>query len=552
LSVSNRLEIIPLGGLGEFGMNVMVYRHDEGCLVVDAGMMFPGAENPGVDVIIPDLSFLDDCGVIHGVVLTHGHEDHIGALPYLLARHDLPIYSTPHCQGLVRARLNEHDRSMQRALHLLPPDGERLELGPFAIRTLGVAHSIPQSKMLVIETPAGTILHTADFKFDPAPPDGVGTDTQSLQQLGDRGVLALFSDSTNADCPGFTPGEAEVAVGLGQIIADAPARVIVSSFASNIQRISVLSQIATKQRRRLALVGSSLRTQVEIAERLGLIAFPPGLRIGPERVMEVAPREVLVVATGSQGEGRSALARMALDRHQHVRIEDDDLVIHSARCIPGNEKTIGRMFDQLLRRGADVITTREAMVHASGHPSQGDLSRLIELIRPRFLVPIHGEFRQLKAHLDLAIRSGMTQDRVLLVESGDVIELDPGRIGVVDRVQVGQVFIDSMFQQVDQELLRDRRRSAGEGIVIAVVALDADGGTSAGYPQIETRGFVPDDDNGFTAAARAVVIGSLASAPEHERMDKDALKMRIHRDLKRFLRRKIQRNPLIIPVVLEL
>ncbi|HXV76280.1 MAG TPA: ribonuclease J [Candidatus Polarisedimenticolaceae bacterium] len=552
MPVSNRLEIIPLGGLGEFGMNVMAYCHGHDCVVVDVGMMFPGADQPGVDLVLPDLSFLEDCGNLHGVVLTHGHEDHVGALPHLLSTHDLPVLATAHCRGLVGRRLVEYDPAFTRALRPLPPDGEPLVLGPFTIRTIRAAHSIPQSKMLVIDTPAGRVLHTADFKFDTRPPDGETTDVDALRRVGEQGVLALFADSTNADRPGTTPGEAEVARGLDRVIDGAPAKVVVSSFASNIQRVRVLSELAVKHGRRLALVGTSLETQVEVAERGGLIAFPPGVRISPERVMELPPREVLVLATGSQGEPLSALARIALDRHRHVAIDDDDLVIHSARRIPGNEKAIDRVFDRLLRLGADVITAQDAMIHASGHPSRGDLERLLELVRPRYLVPIHGEFRQLKAHHDLATRRGMGRDRVLLVESGDVIELDEQSIAVVDRVRVGQVCVDASRERIDPELLRDRRRSAGEGVVVAVVALEPDGLASAGFPQIETRGFVTGaTENGFLGEARQVVVDSLRRADVREREDRVALKARIHSDLKRFLRRKLQRSPLIIPVVLE-
>jgi ribonuclease J len=554
LSVSNRLEVIPLGGLGEFGMNIMVYRIGRECIVVDAGMMFPGPEHPGVDVIVPDLTFLEDCGTIHGVVLTHGHEDHVGALPYLLERHDVPVYATPHCRGLVRLRLEERAPSLERALHLLPGADESLALGPFELRTLGVAHSIPQSKMLVLDTSVGTLLHTADFKFDPDPPDGEGTDPAPLRELGDRGVLAMLSDSTNADRPGATPGEREVARGLEQVIANAEGKVLVTTFASNVQRIGILANIARRTGRRLALVGSSIETQIDVASRLGLIAIPPGVRIAPDNVMDQPPSEVLVAATGSQGEPLSAMARMASDRHRHVRIEEGDVVIHSARRIPGNEKTIDRMFDELVRRGATVVTAREAMVHASGHPSQDDLRRLIELVRPRYLVPIHGEYRQLKAHHDLAVSTGMSAGQVPVIESGDVLRIDGETIEVVDQVPVGRVFMDASAARVDPDLLRDRRRSAADGVVVAVVALDREGRPAPGYPQIVTRGFVPDASvpNGFHREARRVVVSALAAATDRQRFDPSALEERIHTDLKRFLRRRIQRSPLIIPVVTEL
>jgi len=554
LSSKPQLEIIPLGGLGEFGMNLMVYRYGDDCLLVDSGMMFPGEEHLGVDVVIPDLSFLDECGTIHGVVLTHGHEDHIGALPYVLARHDLPVFSTAHAQGLIRNRFDEHALPDRPSLKVLPKDGETTHLGPFGIETIRVAHSIPQSKMVVLHTPIGTVLHTADYKLDEDPPDGYGTDTDRLRKLGRDGVLALFGDSTNADRAGTTPGEREATRGLDEIVAQAPHRVVVTCFASNIQRVQQLAMLAQKHGRRVALLGASLQNQVEVAERLGLLRFPPGLRVAAEDVMDLPRQRTMVVATGSQGEPMSALARIAIDKHRHVKLEDDDLVIHSARQIPGNEKSIARMIDHLMRRGARVVTARDALVHVSGHPSSGELTSLLDMVRPRFLVPIHGEYRQLRAHLDVGLASGMAPDSVLLAESGDMIALREQDISIVGRTHVGQVFIDAALDEVDQSLLRDRRRSAWDGIVVAVVAVDRDGGTIADYPQIVTRGFVPDAGDGdeLTVEARRIVLDSLAEATPEERRDEAMLKARIQTDLKRFLRRRTQRTPLIIPVIVEL
>jgi len=554
LSATRHLEVIPLGGLGEFGMNLMVYRHAGECLVVDCGMMFPGEEHLGVDVVIPDLSFLDDCGTIHGIVLTHGHEDHIGALPYAMARHDVPVYCTAHTQGLVRSRFAEHDHLGNPPLRLLPDDGQPTTLGPFVIETIPVAHSIPQSKMLVLRTPLGTILHTADFKLDPAPPDGDGTDLDRLERLGKQGVLALFSDSTNADRPGVTPGEREVTRALDELIAAAPHRVLVTCFASNVQRIAQLVRLAAKHRRRVALVGTSLRTQIEVAERLGLIHFPPGSRVDVEEVMDLPRNRALIVVTGSQGEPMSALSRIAVDKHRHLSLESGDLVIHSARKIPGNEKSIGRMIDHLLRHDAEVVTASDAPVHVSGHPARDELARLLDLIRPKYLVPIHGEYRQLKAHLGIGRDAGLSAESVLLAETGDIIALGESEIGVVGRAHVGQVFIDAALDEVDRALIRDRRRSAWDGIVVAVVAVDRDGGTVGDYPQIVTRGFVPDagGDEGVNVEARRIVVESLEDATAEERRDEAMLKAKIQTDLKRFLRRRTQRTPLIIPVIVEL
>ncbi len=551
---TQHLEVIPLGGLGEFGMNLMVYRHAGECIVVDAGMMFPGEAHLGVDVVVPDLAFLDGCGTIHGVVLTHGHEDHIGAVPYVLARHDVPILAPPHARGLVESRLAEHPSIDAPRLVTLPADGTPTRLGPFVIEPIRAAHSIPQSKMLALRTPVGTVLHTADFKIDAAPPGGESTDLAHLERLGDEGVLALFSDSTNADQPGTSPSESVVVGALDAILATAKARVFVTCFASNVERLAQLARLAVRHGRRITFVGSALRNQVEVAERLGLIAFPPGVRVTADEVMALPREQALVVATGSQGEPASALARIAVGKHRFVQLDDGDLVVHSAREIPGNEKSIGRMLDHVARRGADVITTRDAPVHASGHASRDDLRRVIELVRPRFLVPIHGEFRHLRAHARLGVECGLGVDSVRLIESGDVVALSADSLEVVDRVPVGQVFIDAALDEVDETLIEDRRRSAGQGILVAVVAVDRGGDRSRDQAEIVSRGFVPDalGEEGFRVDAERRVLAALAEATAEERRDEAMLKARIHTELKRFVRRRTQRKPLIIPVLVEL
>ena len=548
----SHLEIIPLGGLGEFGMNLMVYRWGRECLVVDAGMMFPGADHLGVDVVIPNLSFLDACGTIHGVVLTHGHEDHIGALPFLLERHDVPVWTTPYTLALVRSRLTEHEISGRRSLRPLPEPGTPLALGPFAVDTLPVAHSIPHAVMLVIRTPVGVVVHTADFKLDPTPIDGVGTDLGRLARIGDEGVLALLSDSTNAERPGFTPGERAIGPVLDGLLASARGRVFVTTFSSNVSRIQQVADLADRHGRKVALVGSSMIEHAEAATRLGLLRVPAGSRVEIERAMDLPGERALVLATGSQGEPMSALARIAVDRHREARIEEGDLVIHSARTIPGNEKSIGRMINHLMRRGADVVTEADARVHVSGHPAQEELKQLLQLLRPRYLIPIHGEYRQLRAHARLGREAGLPPDRVLLAESGNVIALDGSSCTIVDQVEVGQVFIDATLEEVDLSVLRDRRHIAGDGIVVPVVAVHRESGAVNGTPEIVSRGFVSEADDAILDEATRVVAGSVSDASPEERTDEGLLKARIHADLKRFLRRRTQRRPLIIPVIVEL
>jgi len=554
LASQSRLEIIPLGGLGEFGMNLMVYRWGEDCVVVDAGMMFPGSRHPGVDVVLPDLSFLDDCGTLHGVILTHGHEDHIGALSYLLARHDVPVYGTEHTLGLVKHRLAEREMLAGRRLERLPDRGT-LSFGAFEIETLAAAHSIPQARMIVIRTPVGILLHTADFKLDPHPVDGVRTDLRRLAELGDEGVLALLSDSTNADRAGVTPGERSVGPEIGRLLSRSKGRVLVSIFASHVHRLQQLVNLAEAHGRKLALVGGAILTHAELAEREGLLLLPPQLRVSPERAMQLPPDRVLIVASGTQGEPLSALSRIAVDRHREVALEPGDLVIHSARNIPGNEKSIARMINQLLRRGAEVVTASDRPVHVSGHASRSELQLLIQLLRPRFLVPIHGEYRQLDAHARLAVECGMASSDVQLADSGDLIALSASEIGIEDHVQVGQVFVDADRGEVDRETLRDRRRLAGGGIVVPVVAVHRGTGAVRGTPEIVARGVVASADAAESQTleqARDVVAAAVAEATPEERADEGLLKARIQLELKRFLKRRMQRPPLIIPVIVEL
>ena len=550
----SHLEIVPLGGLGEFGMNLMVYRWGDDCLIVDAGLMFPGSEHLGVDVVIPDLSFLERCGTIHAVILSHGHEDHIGALPYLLARHDVPVYSTPYTEGLVRERLAEH-RLPQPSLLPLPGPGESITLGPFTLESPAAAHSIPQARMIVLRTPLGLVVHTADFKLDASPADPTGTDLPRLARLGEEGVLALLSDSTNADRPGFTPGERRVTAAIDNLIANHEGRAVVTIFASHIHRLRALATLAERHRRRIVLIGTSLRKNADVAERLGLLQIPTRIRATPEEVMRLDRRETLIVASGSQGEPMSAMARISVGTHREVSLDDGDLVIHSARKIPGNEKSIDRMINHLLRRGADVVTADDAPVHVSGHASRDELRLLLRLLRPKFLIPIHGEYRQMRAHARLAVDAGFDESSVLLADSGDLIALDAKQVRIEERVKVGQVFVDAGLDEVDLDILRDRRRIAGDGIVVPVVAVNRESGAVNGSPEIMTRGFVPrgePSDGELMAEARRLVTRSLSDATPEERTDEGLLGARIQTALERFLRQRTQRQPLIIPVIVEL
>ena len=547
------LEIAPLGGLGEFGMNLMVYRHDGDCIVVDAGMMFPGAEHLGVDVIVPNMEFLDSCGTIHAVLLTHGHEDHIGALPFLLARRDIPVYGSPYTLGLVRGRLGQHEFQTAPRLAPFPPAGTPLRLGPFTVDTLPVSHSIPQSAMLVIDTPVGRVVHTADFKLDPYPLSGPGTDLARLARLGDEGVLALLSDSTNAEVPGFTAGERTVRPALDRTIGSARGRVLVTTFSSNIHRLQQVIDIAHEHGRKVAIVGSSMEFHTDVAVHLGLLRLPTGALVTAETAMNLPAERALFLVTGSQGEPTSALARIAIDKHRDVVISDGDVVLHAARSIPGNDKTIGRMFNHLLRRGAAVVTADDARIHVSGHPRRDELALLIHLLRPKFLLPIHGEYRQLAAHADVGRGCGLDPDQIVLAESGDLMALTEDTFVKETRVPVGQVFIDGALDRVDFTMLRDRRQIAGDGIVVAVVAVHRDSGQMAGPAEVASRGFVSDStEEALLLEARDVVALALADMSREERADEGLLKAKIQADLRRFLRKRTQKRPLIIPVIVEL
>jgi ribonuclease J len=532
-------------------MNLMVYRMGDDCIVVDAGMMFPGAEHLGVEVVVPNLDFLDECGTIHGVVLTHGHEDHIGSVPFLLARHDVPVYGTPFTLGLVRARLAEHEAIPRAALRSLP--AEPFGLGPFTIEPLPVAHSIPQSVLLVLHTPVGRIVHTADFKLDPTPLDGVGLDLGRIARLGEEGVLALLSDSTNADRTGFTPSEREVTPAFDSLLARARKRVFVTTFASHIHRIQQVLDLAIRHGRRVAFVGSSMGSHVELASRMGLLRIPAGSRVEAAEAMDLPPERVLVFIAGSQGEPNSALSRVAVGKHREVALEEGDLVIHSARTIPGNEKSVGRMLNHILKRGAEVVTEQDALVHVSGHPAREELKVLLRMLRPRFLIPIHGEYRQLRAHALVGRELGLGEDRVLVAESGDLVVVGRDECFKADRVPVGQVFMDAALDPVEVDVLRDRRQVAGDGLVVTVVSVDRDTGLVGGAPEIVARGFVPESgQEGILEEARRELVAALAEASPEERSDEGLLKSRIHDTLKRFLKRRTQRRPLIVPVVVQL
>ncbi len=550
------LQVIPLGGLGEFGMNCLALRYGDDIIVIDAGMMFPDAELLGVDLVTPDFSYLEQHrDMVRGLVLTHGHEDHIGAVPFLLSEINVPVYGTDFTLALVERRLEEHELAAQARLNRIKP-GEKITLGAFQIEFIHVTHSIVQCVALAITTPLGVIIHTGDFKIDPTPTDNELFDLHSLAEYGKRGVLLLLSDSTNVDRPGYTPSERAVLPRFEEIFNRAQRRVVVTCFASSVHRIQQILDIAHMSGRKVAFIGRSMLSYTEIAHSLGLLRIPDNLLLRPQDIMSAPPHRVVAIVSGTQGEPMSAMSRVAVDNHKHLRIERGDLVVHSARIIPGNEKAIGRMMNHVARRGAEVVAGQMSPpVHVSGHASQEELKLLLNLVRPRYFVPIHGEYWQMSKHAALASHlSDYGLEDTFVLETGQTLVIDDQGARRGDTVPVGRVCIDSgsIDEVVEDMVIRDRRHLSEDGFLIPIIAIDKHSGRVEGLPEIVTRGFVsPEDRADLLAAARDVVIRTVESSSSEERSDWGVIQEKIRADLKRFLNKQTQRRPLVLPVILE-
>jgi len=549
---SNTVDVIPLGGLGEFGMNMLLVVCADTAVMVDAGVMFPEPELFGVDLVIPDLTALDAYrGKIAALVLTHGHEDHIGAVPHVMRLFDGPIYGTAFTLALVEPKLEEHGIDPGSRLVRVKPR-ESITIGPLRFEFLRVTHSIPDCVALAIHTPAGTLIHTGDFKIDQTPLDGQAIDLHRFAELGAAGVLALFSDSTNADRRGFTGSERDVTQAFEEIFSSAAGKIIVTTFSTNVYRLQTLVDIASQFDRRVAFVGRSMQQTTEIASRLGWLKMPPRIEIRDSDIREYPGQDVLVICTGSQGQPNSALPRIAIDDHRHVKLGQDDVVVFSSRIIPGNEKPIGRVMNHVARRGAEVIADGQKRVHVSGHGSEEELKLLLSLIRPRVFVPIHGEYRQLARHARMAaLVSPNTQ--VLMAEDGDVLRFDERRGQRVDRVATGRVLIDfTRTGEIADEVLRDRRHLAGDGLVVAVVAINGRTGLLEQPPEIIPRGLAIDARHeAVLADAPGELQRAIEAAPIEERTDPGLLQERIRLELQRLFRKRVGRRPLILPVVME-
>ncbi|MFN7925032.1 MAG: ribonuclease J [Bryobacteraceae bacterium] len=550
------LRVIPLGGLGEFGMNCLALQHGDDILVIDSGMMFPDAELMGVDSVVPDFTFLtDNRDKVRALVLTHGHEDHIGGVPFLLSELDIPVYGTPFTLGLVERRLEEHDMVEHVKLNRVHPK-DKITIGPFQVEFIHVTHSIVQAVSLAITTPIGVVIHTGDFKIDPTPTDNEPFDLHSFAEYGKRGVLMLLMDSTNADRSGHTQSERAVRPCLENIFHRAEHRVIVAAFSSSIHRIQQLLDLSREFGRKVAFLGRSMTEVTEIAHNLGLLDIPDNILLRPQDIQNMPRNRVCVVVSGTQGEPMSAMSRVAVDNHKNLSVDEGDTVVLSARIIPGNEKAIFRMMNHLARRSADLVYgNMTPPVHVSGHASSEELKLILNLVRPRYFVPIHGEYRQLAVHAQLAEHMHLPNlEKTFVIESGQTIVIDEYGARRGEEITVGRVCIDSgtIDEVVDDLVIRDRRHLSEDGFVLPIIAINKHTGLAETLPEIVSRGFISDESGSdLMQQARQVVSKTLESSSAEERGDWGVMQEKIRQDLKRYLNKQTQRRPLIMPVILE-
>jgi ribonuclease J len=546
---------IPLGGMGEFGMNMLVLRTGDDIIVIDAGLMFPEQELLGVDIVIPDTTYLkQNKRLIRAIVLTHAHEDHIGAIPYIIADLDVPIYGTKFTLALVRKKLEEHALLDKVKLHEIAP-GQTTSLGPFQIEYLHVTHSTIDCVALAIRTPLGVIIHTGDFKIDPTPVDGKPFDLHAFARYGQEGVLALFSDSTNVERPGFTPSERSVVVRLEELFRAAPQRVVVSCFSSSIHRIQQVIDLARVVGRKVGFVGRSMVDNIEIAHGLDKLRIPDGSVVRPQDIKGFDPKRIVILASGTQAEPLSAMSRISVDNHRLLTIAENDTVILSARQIPGNEKAIFRMIDHLFRRRVLVYYEggRSAPIHVSGHASQEEQKILLQLCKPKYFIPLHGEYRHLFRHAALAEQMNAVSGEIFLLESGQPIEFTPdGGAYRREPVTAGRVCVDSgSLEEIEEVVIRDRRHLAEDGIVVPIIAIDKHTGQLEGPPEIVTRGFLSEDGQEVLGRARDVILRTVEQSTAEEKTDWGVIKEKIRADLKRYLNKQTSKRPLILPVILE-
>jgi ribonuclease J len=549
---NKKLQIIPLGGLGEFGMNCLAVRWEDDIIVIDAGLMFPETELLGVDIVVPDISYLiENKKHVRAILLTHGHEDHIGGLPWILSELKVPVYATEFTLAYVEGKLEEHQLLDETELIEITPK-QKFTVGPFTIEPIRVTHSLVDCVALAIDTPAGVIIHTGDFKIDLTPLDDRAFDMHTFAEYGKRGVLALLQDSTNVERSGYTPSERSVIPRLDEVFARTKKKLFFSCFSSSIYRIRIALDLARQHRRKVAILGRSMVDSTEIAQDLGYIEIPPGLVINPGQLRDYPPEQLMLLISGTQGEPMSALSRAAVDNHKHARIDAGDTIVLSSRIIPGNEKNIHRVIDHLNRREADVICDDGAsgLIHVSGHGSQDELRLLINLVRPKFFIPIHGDYRFLRRHATIALETGAVE-HAIVIEDGDVLELDKDDARKREKVTAGRILIDSgsSIDVVEDLVIRDRRILSEDGVVLAVLAINKRTGKVERPPEVIMRGFGGAD---ITDQARETVLKTLDGLSSEQKSDYGMVNEKVRVELKRSIQKATGRRPMIMPVILEI
>ena len=550
--LQQKVQIIPLGGLGEIGKNMTVVRFGDDIIVIDSGLMFPEDDMLGIDLVIPDISYLlDNRDLVRAIVLTHGHEDHIGALPYVLKQLNVPVYGTRLTLGILEGKLKESNIA---GINLIPVTAsDEVQISAFTVGFIHVSHSIADSVALSIKTPIGTIVHTGDFKFDQTPVDGKVTDFHKLAELGDQGVLVLLADSTNAEHAGYTMSEKSVGLSFDESFSNSKGRIIIASFSSNIHRVQQAIDTACKYKRKVAILGRSMINVVTIASELGYLTIPEGIIIDIDEIKNYPSSGVVIITTGSQGEPMSALTRMAMSDHRKVDIAPGDTIIISATPIPGNEKLVSRTIDFLLRQGAEVIYEKTSGIHVSGHASQEELKLMHNLIRPKFFIPVHGEFRHLIKHSKLAQELGMPKDHIFISENGQVMEFSPEKGSVVGKVTAGVVLVDGLgVGDVGNIVLRDRRQLSQEGILIVVMTMDKQRGCVLAGPDIVSRGFVyVRESEQLMDEAKIKVKQTLEKCEVNNITEWATIKSNVRDTLGKYLYEKTRRRPMILPIIME-
>ncbi len=551
--MTSKLKIIPLGGLGEIGKNMTAFEFGSEIIVVDCGMGFPDENMYGIDIVLPDFTYLkNNVSRVRGLILTHGHEDHIGAVPYFLKELDVPIYTTPLTAALVELKLEEHDLLYNTQIFTKKP-GSVFRLGNFTIEFIHVNHSIPDSVALAITTPIGTVIHTGDFKVDVTPISGGMIDLVRLGQLGNEGVLALLSDSTNVEKPGHSDSERKVGAGFDKLFKGCDKRIIITTFASNVHRLQQIIDVAVKYKRKVGITGRSMENVLRVASVLGYMDIPDNVMVDIEQINKLPRDKVVIISTGSQGEAMSALYRMAFSEHKQIRVDSGDRIIISASAIPGNETTISRVIDELFHKGAEVIYDRHTDLHVSGHASQEEQKMMLALVKPKYFIPVHGEYRMLVKHAELGRMMGVQPKNIVIAENGSVIEITKKGIKKEEAVQAGAVLVDGSIGEVGDVVMRDRHRLAEDGMIVVVLPYSSNDYTLLAEPEIVTRGFIyVKEADELMEELKRVVMETVAACDLQKISDWAVIKSRVKNNLSGYLYKTTRRSPMILPVISEI